>query len=95
MREARDQSRRPAAGEPRRTMSFMVDQSFVERARQLAVPERLELIGELWDSIEDDSTQASPEVAGLIGERLAAADANPMAGRPWSEVKADLLKSAR
>ncbi len=55
----------------------------------LSVTQRLELIGELWDSIPD-SVEALP-IPGWHREelerRLAAADAEPEAAIPWKEVK--------
>src|SRR5437016_3963824 len=55
----------------------------------LTVQQRLELIGELWDSIPD-STDSLP-IPGWHREelerRLAAADADLEAAIPWEEVK--------
>ena len=55
----------------------------------LSVEQRLELIGELWDSIPD-----SPDELPVPGwhraelkRRLAIADAEPDAAIPWAEVK--------
>lgn len=73
----------------------MVDRSLVESARSLAVPERLELISELWDSIEEDSVGVSEDVAQLIDGRLAVADARGSTGRDWATVRADLRRDAR
>lgn len=60
----------------------------------MSVPERLELIGEIWDSIPE-----SPEALDLpeshrdeLERRLAAADAHPEAGIPWEEARARLGK---
>ena len=72
----------------------MVDPVLLERARHLAVDERLELVSALLDSIEGDEGELPPEVASLIDQRLAAADAAP-SSRSWAEVRADLRKSAR
>ena len=55
----------------------------------LSVEQRLELIGELWDSIPD-SFEALPVPEWHLEElerRLAAADANPDTAIPWEEVK--------
>lgn len=57
---------------------------------QLSVPERLDLIGVLWDSIPD-SAEALPVPEWHreeIERRLAAADADPGAAVPWDQVKA-------
>ena len=55
----------------------------------LSVEQRLELIGELWDSILDSMEALSvPDWhREELDRRLAAADANPDAAIPWEEVK--------
>ena len=55
----------------------------------LSVEQRLELIGELWDSIPDSMEALSvPDWhREELDRRLAAADANPDAAIPWEEVK--------
>ena len=55
----------------------------------LSVEQRLQLIGELWDSIPD-STESLPIPEWHreeLEKRLAAADANPEAAIPWEDVK--------
>jgi putative addiction module component (TIGR02574 family) len=62
--------------------------------QQLSVPERLELIGRLWDSIPD-TTEAMPVPdwhKEELERRLASADADPDAAIPWDEVKKRLRK---
>ena len=60
----------------------------------MSVPQRLELIAEIWDSISESADAL--EVPDWHGEelerRLAAADAKPEAGVPWEEAKARLRK---
>jgi putative addiction module component (TIGR02574 family) len=59
----------------------------------LSPAERLDLIGELWDSL--DPTQApelTPEIAAELDRRLAEAEQDPRAGRTWDEVRADLRR---
>lgn len=71
-----------------------MSQEFPEAAAELlrtplTVGQRMELIGELWDSIPD-SLDALPIPAWHREElerRLAAADADPEAAIPWEEVK--------
>jgi putative addiction module component (TIGR02574 family) len=63
---------------------------------QLSVPQRLDLIGLLWDSIPD-SAEALPVPEWHreeIERRLAAADAEPGAAVPWEQVKARLRERA-
>jgi putative addiction module component (TIGR02574 family) len=58
------------------------------------VTQRLELIGELWDSIPD-SVEALPIPdwhRDELERRLAAANADPEAAIPWDEVKRRLQK---
>lgn len=59
---------------------------------QLTVPQRLELIGRLLDSIPDDGNlSVMPEWHRQeLERRLAAADAAPEQGIPWEQVKAQL-----
>ena len=61
---------------------------------QLTIPERLELIGQLWDSIiEADPNVPVPDWhLRELEKRRAAAEANPEAGIPWELVKARLTR---
>jgi len=68
----------------------MVDQALVERARSLEVAERVELINELWASIDEEALPVTPDEAALIDQRLADADQEPLVGRSWEEVEATL-----
>jgi putative addiction module component (TIGR02574 family) len=59
---------------------------------QLTVPQRLDLIALLWESIPE-SVEAMPVPEWHQQElerRLAAADADPAAAIPWEQVKARL-----
>jgi putative addiction module component (TIGR02574 family) len=57
---------------------------------QLSVPERLRLIGAIWDSLEAPSE--SPELLAELERRSAEAATDPDGGRTWEEVKADLRR---
>ena len=59
---------------------------------ELSVPERLELIGKLWDSINDESAPLalSPEQVEELERRSAELEANPAAGIPWDEAMRQL-----
>ena len=63
--------------------------------RQLPIGERLQLVGDLWDSIATDAPgeafPVSPELAAELERRLAEHRANPDAARAWQEVKSELL----
>ena len=55
----------------------------------LTIEQRMELIGELWDSIPDslDDLPVPEWHKAELNRRLAAADADPNAAIPWEEVK--------
>jgi len=58
----------------------------------LSIPDRLDLIGRLWDSIPDsaDALPVPDSHRQEVERRLAAADADPGAAIPWEQVKARL-----
>jgi putative addiction module component (TIGR02574 family) len=59
---------------------------------RLSVTERLDLIGQIWDSISESSEKVPlPEWHRQeLERRRAAAESNPDAGIPWDTVKARL-----
>ena len=60
---------------------------------ELSVPERLELIGRIWDTLLSDADLPLPDWhVRELEQRLAAADADPDAAIPWETVKARLLR---
>lgn len=73
----------------------MVDQALLAQAKGLGVAERVELINELWASIDADALPVSPAEAALIDQRLAEADAEALVGRSWEEVEASLRSRLR
>jgi putative addiction module component (TIGR02574 family) len=75
-------------------MSTLITDLGIDR---LSVGERLQLVQDIWDSLED-------EVSGLplseaqrheLDRRLAALEANPDAVVPWEEVEARALARFR
>ena len=76
-------------------MSQQLPEAAAELLRTpLSVNQRLQLIGELWDSIPD-SVEALPIPnwhREELERRLSAADADPEAAIPWEEVKRRLQK---
>ena len=64
-----------------------------EDIRRLNVAERLQLIEDLWDSLEaEPSALEVPKWhKAELDKRLAAHGADAAAARPWDEVKADIL----
>ena len=66
---------------------------------ELTIPERLQLVEDIWDSIAAD---ADAEVLPLtdaerilLDERLDERDAQPGAALPWSDVRARILGKHR
>ncbi len=70
-------------------MSRTLEQLVVD---DLSIPERLELIGILWDSITDNPPHPPVPDSHLaeIQRRRAAANADPQGSIPWDEVRARL-----
>jgi putative addiction module component (TIGR02574 family) len=56
---------------------------------ELSIPERIKLVGDLWDTIADnpDAVPLTEEHKNILKERLAAYNENPDAGSPWNDVK--------
>ena len=59
----------------------------------LSVKERINLVGEIWDSIAaiPEQVEVSPEVRDLLEKRLTDHRDNPNTGSSWEEVKARIL----
>jgi putative addiction module component (TIGR02574 family) len=56
----------------------------------LSPKERLDLIGELWDSLEADDVPLTPAQAAELDRRLASADADLADSIPWDTLRAEL-----
>lgn len=55
---------------------------------QLSAEIRLQLIGEIWDSLSDESLGEIPEShREELDRRLAERERNPEASAPWKEVR--------
>jgi len=61
----------------------------ISELKSLPVPERLQLVEDLWDSIASDqeSLPDHPEVIEEIRRRRDRFDANPGSGVTWDEMK--------
>jgi len=59
--------------------------------------QRIAFVQELWDRIAQDPARlpVPPEHQRILDERLKEYRANPKAGRPWSEVRDQLLAKLR
>lgn len=69
---------------------FMVDQVFLTQAKRLTPADRLELISELWQTLDHDSLPVTEAERDMLDERLVDRSANPDSGRPWGDVEAEL-----
>jgi putative addiction module component (TIGR02574 family) len=58
----------------------------------LTAEQRLDLIGELWDSLDPEAIALTEAQAQEIDRRIAMLDANPQDGRDAFEVLADLRR---
>jgi putative addiction module component (TIGR02574 family) len=70
----------------------MVDPALLTQAKQLTPADRLELIGELWQTLDHDELPVSDADRDLLDERRHDLTVNPDSGRPWEEVDADLRR---
>ena len=57
---------------------------------RLSPQERLELIGRLWDSLDDEDLPLTPEQEAELDRRLATADADLADSVPWETYRAEL-----
>jgi len=62
---------------------------------ELPVEERLELVGDIWDSIAQvpGAVELTEAQRAELDRRLEAYRRDPKAGSPWAEVKARILNS--
>ncbi len=65
----------------------------ISEIRKLPIPERLQLVGEIWDSILDDPEllPVSDELARELELRLAAHRAGPESSQPWESVDREIF----
>ena len=57
---------------------------------RLSVDERLELIGQLWDSLEHEALPLSDAQQHELDRRLATLDQDRAEGLSWDQVRAEL-----
>ena len=57
--------------------------------------ERLDLIGELWDSLAPEDVNLSPAHEAELVRRMATFDADAKAAVPWDQVEAELDRRLR
>jgi len=67
-----------------------------DRLRRLSIPERLQLVEDLWDSVAqdapDEALPVTPELAAELDRRLAEHDADPGSALAWTEVRERILR---
>ena len=65
----------------------------IAEIRKLPIPERLQLVGEIWDSILDDPAllPVSDQLARDLELRLAAHRANPESSHAWESVDREIF----
>jgi putative addiction module component (TIGR02574 family) len=62
---------------------------------RLSPPERLALIGDLWDSLADAELPLAPAQRREIARRLASLDEDRAEAVTWEQLKAELASRAR
>ena len=67
----------------------------IAEIRKLPLPERLQLVGEIWDSILEDPAllPVSDELARELELRLAAHRADPDSSQTWESVDREIFGS--
>ena len=59
---------------------------------KLDVSDRLQLVGDLWDSIGEKNLPLTDAQAAELQRRMDELERNPSIGIPWEDVRASLLK---
>ena len=61
----------------------------------LPIQDRIQLVEAIWDSIAEvpEAVELSEVQRSELDQRLVAFKANPLAGSPWSEVRARIMKA--
>jgi len=62
--------------------------TLLAEARKLSPGDRLELIGEIWDTLDNSDLPVTSEEQTILESRMAELEANPSAQEPWTEAKA-------
>jgi putative addiction module component (TIGR02574 family) len=67
----------------------------MEELRRLPIPERIQMVEELWDSIaaESPAIDLSKEQIAELDRRLDALEAQPESGTPWHIARERILAS--
>lgn len=75
--------------------TFASMKASIQELRELPIPERIDLVQELWDSIADEAPaiDLSAEQIAELDRRLDALDAQPEGGTPWDIARKRILAS--
>lgn len=68
----------------------MLDTVLLSQVKMLSVADRLELLGQVWESLSPTEVPVTEEEKRLLDERLADLRKNPHHQSPWREVQARL-----
>lgn len=68
----------------------MVDPALRERVRQLTPADRLDLIADLWESLDTEAIEVTDAEKRLLDERIADLEQNPGDERPFDDFMTDL-----
>ena len=63
-----------------------------DEIEKLSADERLELIGELWDSLQPEQVPITPQQRQELDRRIALYEKDPDAGEAWESVRDALLE---
>jgi putative addiction module component (TIGR02574 family) len=64
-------------------------------ARKLSPEDRLDLLGEVWDSLESEGIPVSAQDRTILESRISDLEANPSAQESWQQAKASLESRRR
>lgn len=70
----------------------MIDAALISKVKSLSPEDRLELIGVVWESLDQSKVSVSPSERDLLDTRLKDVEENPSAQSSWPEVRARLRK---
>lgn len=62
---------------------------------RLTPRERLDLIGELWDSLAPEDVRLTPAQAGELARRMATFEADAKSAVPWGHIERELAGRTR
>ena len=69
--------------------------ALVDEMVKLPAPDRLELIGALWDSLDDEEVPLTPAQAAELDRRLNDMEENPGDEMPWEEARKRIVASRK